>query len=75
MKLPATGRGHAECEPVSSRQDSLDQALGRWSTTVQALARWRVDVRDPALSLEDLRWLWGGVRAAALRLLLRWARH
>jgi hypothetical protein len=60
---------------VSSWQDCLDQVLGRRFTTVQALARWRVDVRDPALSLEDLRWLWGGVRAAALRLLLRWAQY
>jgi hypothetical protein len=49
--------------------------LGKGLTTVQALARWRVDVRDPALSLEDLRWLWGCVRAAALRLLLLWVRH
>jgi hypothetical protein len=75
MKLPATGYGLAKCKPVTSRQDSLYQALGTLSTTAQALARWRVDVRDPALSLEDLHWLWGRVRAAVLRLLLRWARH
>jgi hypothetical protein len=49
-----------------------ERARQAWRQTVAAVGRWKaVEVDDPVLSLEDLRWLWRVARRAWDRLLLR----
>ncbi|HVC81262.1 MAG TPA: hypothetical protein VNL35_12275 [Chloroflexota bacterium] len=49
-----------------------ERACHAWRQTVAAVGRWKaVEVDDPVLSLEDLRWLWRVVRRAWDRVLLR----
>ena len=49
-----------------------ERARQAWRQTVAAVGRWKaVEVDDPVLSLEELRWLWRVARRAWDRVLLR----
>lgn len=45
-----------------------------WRETTSTLGRWKaVEVTEPVLSLDDLRWLWRMLRQACARAIERYA--
>ncbi len=53
-----------------------ERARHAWRQTVTTLGRWKaVEVDEPVLSMEDLRWLWRVSCRAWGRLVLRSAGH